>query len=119
MTSAARLPFPTDVFNSSDELDFFRYPFKLFLPYHLIWLEKSPRFHSACRAPPVAGLYRWLYAELRSAILDGRLRPGARLPATRDLAAAYDLSRATIVTAFDQLKSEGYVEGTVRALAPT
>jgi len=56
-------------------------------------------------------LYRWLYEELRSAILDGRLRPGARLPASRDLAAAYGLARATIVTAFDQLKSEGYVEG--------
>jgi GntR family transcriptional regulator / MocR family aminotransferase len=62
-------------------------------------------------APPGASLYRWLYAELRSAILHGRLRPGARLPATRDLASAYGLSRATIVTAFDQLKSEGYVEG--------
>jgi GntR family transcriptional regulator/MocR family aminotransferase len=63
-------------------------------------------------APPAnARLYRWLYDELRAAILDGRLRPGARLPGTRDLAAAYRLSRATIVTAFDQLKSEGYVEG--------
>jgi len=62
-------------------------------------------------APQVGSLYRWLYGELRTAILDGRLRPGARLPATRDLASAYHLSRATIVTAFDQLKSEGYVEG--------
>jgi GntR family transcriptional regulator/MocR family aminotransferase len=61
--------------------------------------------------PPGENLYRWLYGELRAAILDGRLHPGARLPATRDLAAAYKLSRATIVTAFDQLKSEGYVEG--------
>jgi len=56
-------------------------------------------------------LYRWLYEQLRRAILDGRLKPGARLPATRDLAAAYKLSRPTIVTAFEQLKSEGYVEG--------
>lgn len=61
--------------------------------------------------PPGQNLYRWLYGELRAAILEGRLRPGARLPATRDLAAAYGLSRATIVTAFDQLKAEGYVEG--------
>jgi GntR family transcriptional regulator / MocR family aminotransferase len=62
---------------------------------------------------PKAGmnLYRWLYDALRKAILEGRLQPGARLPATRDLAAAYRLSRATIVAAFDQLKSEGYVEG--------
>lgn len=56
-------------------------------------------------------LYRWLYEELREAILDGRLAPGSRLPATRDLARGYRLSRSTIVTAFEQLQSEGYVEG--------
>ncbi|MBV8476100.1 MAG: PLP-dependent aminotransferase family protein [Acidobacteria bacterium] len=63
--------------------------------------------------PPASGmsLYRWLYEELRSAILEGRLHSGARLPATRDLARVYRLSRATIVTAFEQLRSEGYVEG--------
>lgn len=60
-------------------------------------------------------LYRWLYDALRSTILDGRLGPGARLPATRDLAAEYGVSRATVVTAFEQLKSEGYVEGKVGA----
>ena len=27
-------------------------------------------------------LWRWLYTELRAAILDGRLRPGSRLPST-------------------------------------
>src|SRR5271155_5570860 len=58
-------------------------------------------------------LYRWLYEELRSAILAGRLHPGARLPATRDLASQYGISRPTIVTAFEQLRSEGYVEGKV------
>jgi GntR family transcriptional regulator/MocR family aminotransferase len=57
--------------------------------------------------------YRWLYAVLRAEILDGRLRPGARLPGTRDLAEQYGLSRGTIVSAFEQLKSEGYVEGSV------
>ncbi|MFZ0522033.1 MAG: PLP-dependent aminotransferase family protein [Candidatus Acidiferrales bacterium] len=55
--------------------------------------------------------YRWLYATLRAEILDGRLRPGARLPATRDFAQQYGLSRGTIVSAFEQLHSEGYVEG--------
>jgi GntR family transcriptional regulator / MocR family aminotransferase len=69
-------------------------------------------FSLSLPAPPArANLYRWLYGELRGAILDGRLRPGSRLPATRDLASAYRLSRSTIVTAFEQLKSEGYVEG--------
>ena len=63
--------------------------------------------------PPAAGvpLYRWLYEQLRTAILEGRLQPGARLPATRDVGTMYRLSRATVVTAFEQLKSEGYVEG--------
>lgn len=56
---------------------------------------------------------RWLYASLRDEILAGRLRPGTRLPGTRDLAAQYGLSRGTIVSAFEQLASEGYVDGSV------
>jgi GntR family transcriptional regulator/MocR family aminotransferase len=56
---------------------------------------------------------RWLYGALRAEILGGRLRPGARLPATRDLARQYELARGTIVNAFEQLKSEGYVDGSV------
>jgi GntR family transcriptional regulator/MocR family aminotransferase len=62
---------------------------------------------------PAAGvaLYRWLYEELRAAILAGHLAAGARLPATRDLAEQYGLSRPTVVTAFEQLREEGYVEG--------
>src|ERR1700678_1684802 len=54
---------------------------------------------------------RWLYAALRAGILAGRLRPGSRLPATRDLATQYGLSRGTVVNAFDELKSEGYLHG--------
>lgn len=74
--------------------------------------RETTAFPLSLPAPPARGnLYRWLYGELRAAILDGRLKPGARLPATRDLASAYGLSRATMVTAFGQLKSEGYVEG--------
>jgi GntR family transcriptional regulator/MocR family aminotransferase len=57
--------------------------------------------------------HRWLCTALRAEILQGRLRPGARLPATRDLAGQYGLSRGTIVSAFEQLKAEGYLEGTV------
>lgn len=56
---------------------------------------------------------RWLYESLRVAILEGRLGPGTRLPATRDLARQYRLARGTIVNAFDQLKSEGYIQGSV------
>jgi GntR family transcriptional regulator / MocR family aminotransferase len=68
-------------------------------------------------APREAGesATNWLYAALRAEILDGRLRPGARLPATRDLARQYRLSRGTIVAAFELLRSEGYLEGRVGA----
>src|SRR5574341_2397083 len=62
---------------------------------------------------PGTPAHRWIYSALRAEILDGRLRPGARLPGTRDLASQYSLSRGTIVNAFEQLKSEGYVEGSI------
>ncbi len=62
---------------------------------------------------PATPLTRWLYEGLRAAILDGRLSPGTRLPATRDLARQYNISRGTVVTAFEQLESEGYLLGCV------
>src|SRR5512141_1266655 len=76
-------------------------------------MSRTPTSLPLSLPPPrtATRLYRWLYDELRQAILDGRLSPGARLPATRDLARAYRLSRSTIITAFEQLESEGYVEG--------
>jgi GntR family transcriptional regulator / MocR family aminotransferase len=62
---------------------------------------------------PAYPTYRQLYAALRDAILDGRLRPGVKLPSTRELADRYSLARGTIVIAFEQLKSEGYLSGRV------
>jgi GntR family transcriptional regulator / MocR family aminotransferase len=62
-----------------------------------------------------AKLQQWLYEQIRAAILDGRLRRGSKLPPTRDLAEHYSLSRGTAVAAFDQLKSEGYLEGRMGA----
>jgi len=58
---------------------------------------------------------RWLYDALRAAILDGRLPPSKRLPSTRDLARQYRVSRGTVVTCFDRLKSEGYLTSRVGA----
>lgn len=54
-------------------------------------------------------LFRQLYSELRQAILGGRLRPGDRLPASRALAAELGISRNTVLGAFEQLLSEGYL----------
>ena len=60
-------------------------------------------------------LTRWLYEELRRAILERRLPPGTRLPPTRDLAAQFRVSRGVIVTTFDQLRTEGYLTARVGA----
>ncbi len=56
---------------------------------------------------------RWLNSALRAQILDGRLRPGARLPASRDLARVCGVARGTVVAAFEQLIGEGYLVGAV------
>lgn len=65
--------------------------------------------------PRAAGrpAYRALYDALREAILSGRLRPGAKLPGSRELARQEGLARGTIVAAFEMLVAEGYVEGSV------
>jgi GntR family transcriptional regulator/MocR family aminotransferase len=60
-------------------------------------------------------MWRWLYTELRSAITDGRLKSGARLPSTRNLAAQYGFARGTVVAAFQQLQAEGFVSSEVSA----
>lgn len=60
-------------------------------------------------------LYRQLYESLRAAILDGRLRPGQRLPSTRGLAAELALSRLPVLLAFELLLAEGFCEGRVGA----
>lgn len=59
--------------------------------------------------------YRRLYLGVRAAILDGRLHPGERLPASRDLAKTLGISRNTVVSSFELLASEGYIETRVGA----
>jgi len=51
-----------------------------------------------------------LYEQIRDLVLEGRLKPGERLPSTRALAAELGVSRTTTVSAYAQLESEGYLE---------
>ncbi|MGH8856076.1 MAG: PLP-dependent aminotransferase family protein, partial [Telluria sp.] len=60
-----------------------------------------------------APLFRQLYGRLKDAILHGRLAPGARLPATRELARQLKVSRQTVLAAYEQLAAEGYLRGGV------
>ncbi|MGF1595461.1 MAG: PLP-dependent aminotransferase family protein [Acidimicrobiales bacterium] len=52
---------------------------------------------------------RGLEAAVRNAIRAGRLATGDTLPSSRGLAADLGLARATVVAAYDQLASEGYL----------
>ncbi|GAA4853343.1 MocR-like transcription factor YczR [Saccharopolyspora rosea] len=52
---------------------------------------------------------RVLAGTLRQLVLDGRLPPGTRLPAERDLADALSVSRTLIARALDQLREENFV----------
>jgi GntR family transcriptional regulator / MocR family aminotransferase len=58
-------------------------------------------------------LIRQLYEEFRAAILSGRVKAGTRLPPTRELAKELDVSRNTVLGAYQQLLAEGYIEGAV------
>src|SRR5260370_96742 len=83
----------------------------------LQWMSKyiSSRPLALQKRAPDTTLTRWLYQELRRAILDRRLLPGTQLPATRDFALQYGVSRGTVVTVFEQLQAEGYLIGRVGA----
>lgn len=53
--------------------------------------------------------HRRVYEAIRRAITEQVLPSGARLPSTRELSADLNMSRNTILAAFDQLLDEGYV----------
>jgi GntR family transcriptional regulator / MocR family aminotransferase len=69
------------------------------------FLQLSPE------AAPVRGLTAWLAEQIRAAIIDGRLRAGTALPATRLLAGDLGVSRGVVVEAYQRLADEGLVSG--------
>jgi GntR family transcriptional regulator/MocR family aminotransferase len=58
-------------------------------------------------------LYTQIYDGLRKGIKEGVFLPGTRLPSTRQLADALEVSRNTVIEAFDELRSEGYLASQV------
>ena len=56
-------------------------------------------------------IFRQIHDGLRRAILDGRLRPGQRIPSTRGLATDLGVSRLPVLGAYEQLLHEGYLVG--------
>ncbi|MFZ0022847.1 PLP-dependent aminotransferase family protein [Acinetobacter sp.] len=51
-----------------------------------------------------------LFRCLRNAIIDSVLAPKTRLPASRDLAKEIQVSRNTVLNAYEQLQAQGYVD---------
>jgi GntR family transcriptional regulator/MocR family aminotransferase len=55
-------------------------------------------------------LHAQIFEQIRCRIVEGSLRPNARLPASRALAADLSVSRNTVVLAYERLTAEGYLE---------
>ena len=53
-----------------------------------------------------APLFRQIYLQIRSAILSQSLRPGTKLPSTRELASQLSVSRSAVVSAYEQLLAD-------------
>lgn len=51
-----------------------------------------------------------IFEQVRHLIIDGRLAPGMLLPASRILACDLGVSRNTVMLAYENLRSEGYLE---------
>ena len=50
-----------------------------------------------------------IYRQIKVMVLKGELQPGDRLPSTRDLAQQLSIARNTVITAYEMLVSEDYV----------
>ena len=60
-------------------------------------------------------MYEQLYRSLAEAIRGGGLRAGEKLPSKRELCVELGISRATVETAYELLRAEGYVEARPRS----
>ena len=58
-------------------------------------------------------LHRQVYDQWRDGILGGRFPSGTQVPSSRELATALGVSRAIVVSAYEQLIAEGYFEAAI------
>lgn len=55
-------------------------------------------------------IYEQIYEFIKNEIKIGHILPDTKLPSTRSLAQSLKVSRTTIVNAYEQLMSEGYLK---------
>jgi 2-aminoadipate transaminase len=71
----------------------------------MIHLQLQPESH--------VPLYIQIRDQLRARVHAGELRPGDRIPASRELATQLGVHRTTVANAYSELESEGLIEGHV------
>lgn len=74
------------------------------MDFHISWNVYQQRYHYK---------YLALYHALRDAIVAGKLPYGSRLPASRELAGLYEISRGIVSQVYEMLEAEGYVSAGV------
>ncbi|MDP5275864.1 MocR-like pyridoxine biosynthesis transcription factor PdxR [Chengkuizengella axinellae] len=57
--------------------------------------------------------YAALYHAIRDALIDGKLQHGVKLPATRELAMNYEISRGIVNQVYEMLTAEGYLSSEI------
>lgn len=68
------------------------------------------QFPIALDRSAIEPLHQQIFDQIRDHILDSRLSAGMRVPGSRELATALDVSRNTVLVAYDRLIAEGYLE---------
>ena len=58
-------------------------------------------------------IFRQIYLQARASVLAQVLKPGTKLPATRELARLLGVSRTSVISAYEQLLAEGFIAGKV------
>lgn len=74
-------------------------------------MELTPFLNRALSEPLYSQLYHWIKREIE----EGRLLPGTKMPSIRQFATHLRVSRNTVVSAYQQLQSEGYLESTPKS----
>ncbi|HAE47350.1 MAG: histidine utilization repressor [Tistrella sp.] len=64
---------------------------------------------------PAASLHQRIYGDIEGGILDGRLKPGDRIPSEHELMEVYGCSRMTVSKALTALAAAGLIERRRRA----
>lgn len=58
-------------------------------------------------------LHRQIRDQIAALIRSGRLAHGTRLPSTREMAKSLGVARLTVITAYENLHADGFVDGDV------